>query len=257
MNSVEIRKGKGIERLVGTPKVEEVRQIEVIENDFCTLNNQYAQILDEGSVGELWCKTISDILTPTQINVFLQHTTLYENNQHYSGITGYFISQLIQNSYNDGYNNFSLNTSELQDISFLGHRIEGTPKKTIELTVIGQTGRGSGWGAKYAAINLIGNTGHTCGKNSENSVFYITGDTERECGKFSINSTFHISGNTGHDTGGGSERSTFNIAGNTGNLCGQNSICSKYTIGGYSGRFFGDHTKKSTYKTPNKETYIL
>jgi len=232
--NTEIQKGKGIENLAGTSMAEEARDIEA-SHGLSGLFERYVQIIDETStVAEDLTKSISDILTPNQINAFLQQTILCENRPNYSNSTGLFISQLIQNSYDSGSNNFTLDSTELREIVDLGFKNQGTPDRPIEITITGNTGGKCGFHSKNAIFNITGNTKGSCGGYAENSMFNITGNAEDYIGYESRNSEFTISGNTGNNCGAWSKYSTVTITGNIGDGCGYES--------------------ESTYKTSNQET---
>ena len=118
-------------------------------------------------------ENVKEILTPSEINAFLQTTTVYEDNKRYSRRTGEFISQLIQNSYDAGHNNFVLNTTK--SMSYVGLELEGCPERMI-----------------YIYIN--GDIGTCCGDKASYSSFIINGNLEIGCGLFANNSTFTING---------------------------------------------------------------
>jgi len=186
----EIRKGKGIEGLVGyTPKVEEARDIEATEHVFSDLYERYVHCLDDKTPVPEY-KTITDILTPNQINLFLQQTILYENHPNHSDKTGKFLSQLIQNSYDSGKNNFTLNTTALKETNAIGYKIKGTPTKNIEITITGNTEDTCGWHSKNTTFNITGNTGDNCGLSSRHSTFTIRGTVGEFCGLFSDHLTY-------------------------------------------------------------------
>jgi len=290
----EIRKGKGIENLVGTPRVEEVRSTASVGDiDFAGLFNQYTGLFGKrGSDPFEELEKITAILTPIQINAVLQATIQHEKRQDYSFNTGLFVSHLIQNSYNHGNNGFTLNTKTLKELHDLGRGLEGTPDKPIELTIIGNTGDHCGSNSKYSSINILGNIGDNCGWAAENSRFNITGNTGDSCGERSVYSIYNISGNTGNACGGkvkyaryqitgntgthfgyDAKRSTFNITGNTGDMCGGssnksvfaitgntgircgwNSFRSNYLIKGNIGEECGFETSKLVFRTPNEQT---
>jgi len=189
----EIRRGMGIEGLVRASQVEEVRQIITESGIVKETDNCYKKILDEKSIFILGLAPITQILTPEQINLVLQTTSKYEEHQKYENSIGMFISELIQNSYNQGYNNFTLNTTRLKEISHIGHHITGTPENPIEITIIGNTGKNCGW-------------------LSENSTYTIEGNAGSDSASRLKNTTYTISGNIGYLFGSQSENSTFKTA---------------------------------------------
>jgi len=231
--NVEIRRGKGIEGLVRSSQVEDAKEIEA-SPVLTEVYERYVKILDENiSIACVPAETLTDILTPEQINAFLQTTIIHENHQIYSGTTGLFISKLIQNSYDHGHNGFTLNTTALKEIHFIGYRVEGTPKKNIEVTMIGTMGDFCGYESGNSTFNIQGNTGKRCGSGSKKSVFNLKGSTGDYCGEQS--------------------QSIYNIDGNTGTFCGSQAEGATFTIHGIPGDYCGDRSVHSTYKTKNKE----
>jgi len=270
--NAEIRKGKGIESLVRASQVEEVREIEASKNFFIGLHEIFVRGL-EMQVPIFEFRSARNILTPNQINKFLQNTMTYENHYAYSETTGLFISQLLQNSYDAGINNFTLNTTQLKDIHYLGREIKGTPEKPINITVIGNIGEVLGNRSQYSRFNIEGSAGKNCGNSSQNATYNITGNTEDRCGseselsQFNItgstgylcgysstNSTYKISENTKSHCGDHSTNSTFEIKGNAGDECGNSATNSTFKISGEIGMSSGTLARKTTYQTPNKET---
>jgi len=126
-------------------------------------------------------------LKPAQIDHALQR--IIKENQEYkkaskssinrleSAYTGEFLSDLVQKSFENGNNNFILNTQDAA-ISTLGHQLKGTPEEPIQITI-------------------QGNTGHNCGYESERCEFYITGNTGNSCGVESKDCRYDIQGDIG------------------------------------------------------------
>ena len=175
MTTTEIKKGKGIEDLFKgfiPVKPEELKEIEVAEGRFQGLMGEYERFLDM-ECGDLdnRLNKITDILTPTDINLFLQTTIRHEQHKNYDWATGHFISELIQNSYDAGHNDFTLSTTALKRIHNLGSYLEGTKKRPLEITIKGNIGYSCGCSAKNAAFNIKGNARDSCGFCAENSTF--------------------------------------------------------------------------------------
>jgi len=188
----EIRKGKGIEGLVKAGQVEEARRISTESGHFEELEELYKRELDFKAEGHSSRPILTQILTPEQVNTFLQTTVKYEKHKNYTDSTGLFISRLIQNSYDHGYNSFTLDTTALKEIDTIGY-IKGTPRNPIEITIIGNTGNVCGYRTKYITFNITGNIGHNCGFESRNSTFNITGNVGSLCGILSKDSTYKTS----------------------------------------------------------------
>jgi len=187
----EIQTGKGIEGLVSASQVEEERHIEASEHDLSQLHKRYVQLLDV-PMWNHYCfyVPLEFILTPDQINTFLQQTIPYENHPKYPDNTGRFITQLIQNSYIAGMNDFTLNTTALKELHRAVYRIKGPQTKPLKLTIIGNAGALFGFESINLLVNITGNSGSALGGHSSESTFNIQGLAGRGCGEMAFHSTF-------------------------------------------------------------------
>ena len=192
--NVEIKKGKGIEGLFegfAAGKPEEEKKIEVVEGVFQGLMERYERILEmKYAERKNQLDKITDILTPAEINTFLQMTIRHEQHEEYCLTTREIISELIQKSYDAGHNDFMLDTTALKEIYYIGSNLEGTEERPIEITITGNTGDWCGCLSKHLTYKITGNTGGECGYGSKNSTFEISGNTGEGCGKYSTFSTY-------------------------------------------------------------------
>ena len=133
---------------------------------------------------------IPNILTPEQINTFLQYTMTYEDRPNYKAVTSHVISQLIQNSYRKGYNNFRINTKTLQQFDFFAGDLTGKKRKPIHINIEGDIGKSLGFQSRYIAIEVNGDVGHTCAEFADNSSFKLNGKIGMHYGLGSENCTF-------------------------------------------------------------------
>ena len=236
--TAEIKKGKGIDDLFrgfDAEKPEEEKPIEVVGADrFKALTAAYERLLEVETIPEAdeEMEKMTLVLTPNDINAFLQTIFRYEQNIKYSWRTGELISKLIQNSYNAGYNDFNLSTVNLKKIHDVGIELKGRKEQPIRITVIGNTGDHCGIRSKNLIYHIQGNTGDNYGHRSEDSIFTVQGNTSNTCGWGAKNSTFNIQGNTGNSCGASSENLTVHIQGSAGTVCGYQSIDSTYNIQG-------------------------
>lgn len=224
-----IRKPRGIDDLVSnfSAEAEEERSVEQFgDNPVSAVLKEYEAFL--GKYNEYqkmenlmqWFKdqiqNQSDILTPAEINLFLQATIGFEERKKYSELTGIFITRLIQNSYNAGHNNFKLNTKNRKGLHYFGSFLEG--KEGNPLTIYGE-----------------GDVGHLCFNSAEHIIFSIKGNVGQQCGHYATNSIFSIRGDVRFELGYSATHCTFLIEGNLGDR----------------GSWMA---KKSTFKTPNEKT---
>jgi hypothetical protein len=184
----EIRKGKkGIEDVVGSYRgqaVEETRRI-IAEGD-----GDIARLLELFMSGQRIDK-IDDVLTPEQINAFLQSTAAYEEDSELFDIhRGAFVSCLIQTSYEAGYNDFHLDTTALRDVRSLGAWVKGAEERPIQITISGNIGHHCGRAAHYMRIHVTGNTGQDFAMDARYSVFTVEGGVEHNCGLGAEKCTF-------------------------------------------------------------------
>ena len=232
------------------PSPDEKKEAKESSNDLEDLLGKFEESLRLEHFGEYnrhINKTINDVLTPEQINSFLQTTITYENDKNYQHYMGLFVSKLIQNSYDNGHNNFVLNTKALKEMHSIGYKLEGTEEKQIQITIEGNTGKWCGLTAKNSTFNIKGNAGDGCGRDSNHTTFNIKGNTGNWCGEESKHTTYNINGNTGDHCGSVSKHTTYNIKGNTGNDCGYKAYHSTYNIKRNTGDGCGAGSEHSTY----------
>jgi len=196
-----------------------------------------------------------EILEPTQIDLLLQQIIQTKTKcAPESPATGWFLSKIIQNSYNAGHNNFTLTTKESR-IQFLGNELEGTIENPIQIAIQGSAGAGLGSESRNCRYNVQGNTGVHCGDRSKNCTYNIKGTTGKGCGWESENCQYDVQGNTGNVCGYNSENCQYDVQGNTGDYCGISSEKCTYNLYGNIGDRCGWNSKKCTFRTPSKEIY--
>ncbi|MBI4453216.1 hypothetical protein HY636_01080 [Candidatus Woesearchaeota archaeon] len=162
---------------------DERKEIEVVgEHKFGEVLRKYERCLemnaeykleDPAKAYDYIKENVKEVLTPADINAFLQATIIYEDNKWYSRRTGEFISQLIQNSYEAGYNNFILNTTK--SIIYLGLELKGCPERRISVYIDGDTGIFCGEKASYSSFIINGNMDGGGCTLANNSAFTING----------------------------------------------------------------------------------
>ena len=181
---------------------------------------------------------LTDILTPEQINIFLQSTIAYENRKGYNKFTGIFITKLLQNSYDAGHNEFELRVSSATDMHYVGVTLLGTEDRLFSVSINGNGGMFFGREARYCQFTVNGNVGWYCGYRANNSYFTINGDSKSNAGAQATNSTFFIQG-SGQNLGHGAQRCEFTLHGKD---------LSDVLL------YKNPPTKYCTFKTSNRET---
>ncbi len=212
METQIIKKGKAIDHLVSgySPgKIEEERSMVAEGGKFYELAQKYVQYVEVFNQG----REVDDILIPAEIDSFLRGTEFIEVKRKQFFAHPTFISKLIQNSYNAGYNDFHFSTTRSPIYSHLATGVVAKPENpcniTIEgharsascrsvrhvnLTVYGDAGTDLAQGAKDSNITVHGNCKSSCGTQTRASSFIINGNVERSCGSYSRGSTFLIGG---------------------------------------------------------------
>ena len=214
----------GIEELVDATSGREIVATPVVVDRFEDLTKKYEQYLNVRDKGTLLKDHVEEILSPCDLNIFVQQTRHYEDHTSYDSDTGDFISQLIQNSYHAGNNDFELDMKYLKIIDYLASDISGTEERMVKMVITGEVGMGCGSRVRYSTF-IIPKVGKYCGRLSKHSSFTIekAGDW---CGWEAQHSTFIIE-KAGNWTGYFAEHSTFTI-GKAGEDCGRFSTYSTF-----------------------------
>lgn len=192
-----------------------------------------------------------EILSPLEINLFLQKLIQSESNPSDSYI-GFFLSKLIQTSYDAGYSNFVLTTGDAP-INMLGYQLKGTSERKLEMIVKGNVGWRCGNDATHCLFSIEGGAGDLCGDYSSYSIFSVKGHVEHYCGSGSEHSVFSLEQGVGNNCGSDSHGIVVNVIGDAGYNCGFRSKQGVFTIygdvGNYCGSGSSNHTqsKQSTF----------
>ena len=222
-----------LEELVDETSGKEVVATPAIVDRFAELNKKYKKCLMVGSRLEQWLKDhVQEIFLPPDINIFLQSTHEFENDTDYNYGTGFFISHLIQNSYNAGNSKFELDVCSLKPIGSIASNIFATKERTIQMIIKGRTGDWLGHRAEHSMFT-IEKAGDTCGEYAQYSTFTI-----KEVGSWCW---FRA------------ENSTFTIE-KAGDRCGREAQHSTFTIE-KAGDQFGYGAQHSVFQTHNPEQY--
>ena len=179
-NLIEAKHGTGIEAIIAgmTPTRPDERKIPATNSPFPELREQYERLREKhGSlylpqIVNLVHNEVRSVLTPTEINIFLQSTVTSEHRDNYADFTGIFISRLIQNSYDDGNNNFSFNLDMLQPIHHLGYQVQGTTKKILKVKIKGIAGDWCGSSVLFSQFS-IETVKDLCGSDAQHSKFNL------------------------------------------------------------------------------------
>lgn len=130
----------------------------------------------------------SPLLTPLEINQFLQLTQPFEQEYGYTARTGLYVTKLIQESYHEGHMNFILNTKNLPPLHYLGYHLVGGPlregyahqlyPRKLSLIINGDVGWELGSHSFHVSITVNGNVGRTIGHSSGSLTLRVEGEID-------------------------------------------------------------------------------
>lgn len=214
--------------LVDDLKIEKDELVERVFEIYHNLNFSASWFKQATSISQLDLK----VLNPAQIDVVLREI-LDDELRRSNEVTGRFLSRLIQDSYNAGYNNFVLTTGDTA-IEYLCYKLEGASNRELEVRVNGSAGINCGFNSKHISVTVQGNVGVDSGSHSYSSTFAIEGNAASWCGAHSYSSTFSIEGNMGVGLGYESNFSSFTVEGSIEGNCGEKSKGGKYFTPNYA-----------------------
>lgn len=168
-----------------------------------------------------------ETLTPAKIDLVLR--TIIDTEKKLDELTGIFLTKLIQDSYNAGYNGFVLTTGDAL-IDRLGYQLRGMPEKELELTVRGNAGWYCGENSKLSTFTVEGSVGTWYGSSSKHCFFKAEEHVGWGCGFRSEYSLFILEGDVGGSCGIGSEYCSFELKRGVGTMSGTESENSLYTL---------------------------
>ena len=180
--------------------------------------------------GSFWINTV---LSPKEITILttIMHVN-YEDHENFNPNTGFFLTNLIQNSYNEGFNNFYF---EMNNSNFLGTSIKGSEENPIVMSMGSNYKEQVGLCAKHSTFNIKENHGASLGSDARHS-------------------TFNIEKNHGFHVGEQANNCTFNIKENHGERVAEYSKNSTIYLKENHGKGVGEHAENCIFKSPDKKT---
>jgi hypothetical protein len=149
---------------------------------------------------------------------------------------GLFLSKLIIDSYNQGFNNFELNI--FGNCDYLGYYLCGTPENRLKLNISGDCGSNLGICSSFVDYDITGSIGNYFGAKSENITLKLIGNCGDCCGIISKNFALELYGDSGNHFGNESIDMAATVYGNTSDV--EKSV-------------FAEGSKHFTFRTPYKE----
>ena len=159
------------------------------------LNDEDASIYTGDSGVETYKETIDFVLSPEEINEFLQKAKDFNFGQHrYSETTGMYATKLVQNSIDAENNVFELITVPFKmDCFGFGLKLKhGEP----------------------VFIDVHGNLGNSCFTGSEGCFIDVHGSVKDQFARCAKDGQYRVTGNAGYGAGGYSERCTYEFGAN-------------------------------------------
>src|SRR3989338_5150207 len=140
MIAAPARKGKGIEDVIArmAPQLPDTRkEVNSASSHFAELIEKFRPIATaQGTYSyPSICEFVDDILTPPEIDQFLQLTFPFNDSPCYKRNTGAFITALIKNSYDCGYNQFALRTQGIGGVDEIVRYFKATSEQPLQLHI--------------------------------------------------------------------------------------------------------------------------
>ncbi len=133
------------------------------------------------------------------------------NTKPHDWAAGRYISELIQASYNEGNNDFVLNTQDFS-ASHLAYNLQGRAKRKLTIEIHGSVGHNFGMNSSNIGATIQGSALSHLGVLSEYSSFSAYG-ASRDPGFRMKKGEIHILGSIGNFTGVSAKESVFRIDG--------------------------------------------
>jgi hypothetical protein len=152
------------------------------------LNDEDALIYIGASGVETYKDTIDFVLSPDEINEFLQKAKDFDAGQwKYKDTTGMYVTRLMQNTLNAGDNFLSLVVPMKIDCLGFGLKLN----------------------KEAAFIDIIGDLGDSCFTNSYGCFVDVMGNVKNQFARCAKDSRFRVTGNAGYGSAGYSGRCTY------------------------------------------------
>ncbi len=165
--NLAIKKGTGLDRIVEKYMPQMLEEVRVLQHSHdCVLTEVlplYTAFLKQWSKdknlypfygAERDAKERNlPVLTPEDIDRFLITTVPFEKRRWYDWITGIFVTQLLQNSYDAGYRQFVLSLHSVSNLSYIGQHLRRNKSDLLEVTLLG--GNGTHYGVNANGCTFI------------------------------------------------------------------------------------------------------
>ncbi len=247
-----ISKQKGFDNLVSgysSGKVEEEREINVVEDDFSRLLSRLNLLLRLPNTDT---KT-TEALPPTEIDRFLQHASKMKELENYNELVGPFISRVVQNSYYAGHNNFHFETDILANALRTFADLKGYEDNPLKVNLKGDVGDAFCPFTDCIECVVDGNIGSWAYNNAKHGRLELHGNAAEGLGFEAQHTTFEVHGNIEYACFNSTKDSLITLHGSTGLICASDVKDCTFYLYGKIGLTFGRDSRNSTFKTTRKD----
>ena len=218
------KKGRGIDDLIDKYHPNQVEEASRVltsgKSIFVDLLEKYTKLkeLPEYSDPESWMKGeslykkmsgITAVLNPQELRAFLSVLNIIE--EKVVPHQGLFLTKLIQNSYDAGYNNFSLDHED-KAIIHVGSFLRGREDNPLTMNIEKARGLFYAHGAEYinmtvevsvfgyaerirnSSLTILGDAATGSGRRSFRTAFHVTGDTHGDLAEYARESSYLLDG---------------------------------------------------------------
>ena len=175
---------------------EEEQEVHIVRDDAVGRMIQKHNHFLKSSEEDFHFDEATDVLTPSQIAnliMLMQREDPKIFNYSKFGLYpgGKFLSQLLQLSYNRGFNEFTLPLGDSR-IDHLCTGLKGRSKTPLEVSIQGKAEYRFGAGSKYTLLRIYGDAGQNLGVYAHNSIFHVYGSVGDLCGASAVECIFYI-----------------------------------------------------------------
>ena len=182
--TIAAKKGKGLDDLLQslTPQLPDTtKKVIFSESVFNILHDKFRQVLNEHEQKKyiapyFFGLGITEILTPENINRFIQTTIQHEHHPYYQATVGRVASRLIEKSYEAGTTRFYLDLRNLKAPHYLINNIYADYRRKLEVTIDGDVGSDFAVHSVNLNVTLHGNIGESGAQFLQESSITLDGE---------------------------------------------------------------------------------
>jgi hypothetical protein len=209
---------KSLDDLFGysTGDVESVREVEAQDSPLYLVLHEFESYLETEKGLIHYPYSTNLVLTPNEINQFLQVSINYQDHEDYFGHVGTFVSALLRTSYVGGNNDFYLNIKNVNPIYNLCSEITANKNRPLKIRMDGDLDSDFGSDSNNLDVFLNGNADSGFLSNSKYSKAFINGNLGLAALYCSEDISIFVKGNVGEEFALDSKGAKALIKGNVG-----------------------------------------